>query len=247
MKFAGTVEKEKAAAIAAGGPVAFVSAGDNISASLFASAVQQDQPTIDVLNALELNASAVGNHEFDKGFQDLTDRVIAGGTNATWDYLGANVYLKGTTTPALPEYAILDMDGVTVGVIGAVTEETPSLVTPGGITELEFGDPVDAVNRVAAQLSDGDASNGEADVLVASYHEGAGEGTPNGTLEEEVAEGGAFAEIVERDVAPTVDAIFTGHTHQQYAWEAPVPGEAGKTRPDPADRAATASSSARSC
>ena len=88
VKFAGTVEKEKAAAIAAGGPVAFVSAGDNISASLFASAVQQDQPTIDVLNALELNASAVGNHEFDKGFADLTDRVIAGGTNATWDYLG---------------------------------------------------------------------------------------------------------------------------------------------------------------
>ena len=125
MKFAGTVEKEKAAAIAAGGPVAFVSAGDNISASLFASAVQQDQPTIDVLNALELNASAVGNHEFDKGFADLTDRVIADGTNAKWDYLGANVYLKGTTTPALPEYAILDMDGVTVGVIGAVTRGDP--------------------------------------------------------------------------------------------------------------------------
>ncbi len=65
-----------------------MSAGDNVSASLFASAVQQDQPTIDVLNALELNASAVGNHEFDKGFADLRDRIIAGGTNATWDYLG---------------------------------------------------------------------------------------------------------------------------------------------------------------
>ncbi|WP_421741820.1 ExeM/NucH family extracellular endonuclease [Cellulomonas sp.] len=230
VKFAGTVEKEKAAALAAGGPVAFLSAGDNISASLFASAVQQDQPTIDVLNALELNASAVGNHEFDKGFQDLTDRVIAGGTNAKWDYLGANVYLKGTTTPALPEYAILDMDGVSVGVIGAVTEETPSLVSPGGITQLDIGDPVDAVNRVAAQLSDGDESNGEADVLVASYHEGAGEGLPGGTLEEELGEGGAFQEIVE-ETSATVDAIFTGHTHQQYAWEAPVPGVPNATRP----------------
>ncbi len=231
VKFAGTVEQEKAAAIAAGNPVAFISAGDNISASLFASAVQQDQPTIDVLNALELNASAVGNHEFDKGFQDLTDRVIADGTNATWDYLGANVYLKGTTTPALPEYAILDMDGVTVGVIGAVTQETPSLVTPGGIAQLEFGDPVAAVNRVAAQLSDGDESNGEADVLVASYHEGAGAGTPDGaTLEEELAAGGAFADIV-NDTSADVDAIFTGHTHKQYAWSAPVPGEPGTTRP----------------
>ena len=28
-----------------------------------------------------------------------------------------------------------------------------------------------------------------------------------------------------------MDAIFTGHTHKQYAWDAPVPGEAGVTRP----------------
>jgi 5'-nucleotidase len=207
-----------------------VSAGDNISASLFASAVQQDQPTIDVLNALQLGASAVGNHEFDKGYQDLTDRVIADGTNAQWDYLGANVYLKGTTTPALDEYSIIDMDGVAVGVIGAVTGETPSLVSPGGITQIDIGDPVDAVNRMATQLSDGDESNGEADVLVASYHEGASEGLPNGTLEEELTEGGAFQKIVE-ETSGAVDAIFTGHTHQRYAWEAPVPGAPGTTRP----------------
>ncbi len=37
--FAGTVEKLRAAASAAGGPIAFLSAGDNIGASLFASAV----------------------------------------------------------------------------------------------------------------------------------------------------------------------------------------------------------------
>ena len=231
VKFAGTIEKERAAAEAAGSPVAFVSAGDNVSASLFASAVQGDQPTIDVLNALGLQASAVGNHEFDKGFTDLTDRIIAGGTNAKWAYLGANVYLKGTTTPALPEYTILDLDGVKVGVIGAVTQETPSLVSPGGITQLDIGNPVDAVNRVAAELSDGNPANGEADVIVATYHEGAGAGTPDGaTLEQEVAAGGAFAQIV-NETSPAVDAIFTGHTHKEYAWDAPVPGEAGVTRP----------------
>lgn len=230
VKFAGTVEQQRAAA---SGPVAFLSAGDNIGASLFASATQDDQPTIDVLNALDLAASAVGNHEFDKGFADLTDRVIGaeGDENAAWDYLGANVYAKGTENPVLPEYATFDMDGVTVAVIGAVTQETPSLVTPAGIADLDFGDPVEAVNRVAAQLTDGDAGNGEADVIVAEYHEGAGAGTPDGaTLEEEVAGGGAFAEIVE-DTSAAVDVIFTGHTHKQYAWAAPVPGEAGTTRP----------------
>nr|WP_307858304.1 ExeM/NucH family extracellular endonuclease [Cellulomonas fulva] len=230
VRFAGTVEQQRAAAT---GPVAFLSAGDNIGASLFASATQDDQPTIDVLNALDLSASAVGNHEFDKGFADLRDRVIGaeGDENAGWDYLGANVYQEGTTTPVLPEYALLDMDGVTVGVIGAITQETPSLVTPAGIEGLEFGDPVEAVNRVAAQLTDGDAANGEADVIVAEYHEGAGAGTPDGaTLEEEIDAGGAFASIVE-DTSAAVDAIFTGHTHKQYAWSAPVPGEDGATRP----------------
>ncbi|GEL94203.1 ExeM/NucH family extracellular endonuclease [Cellulomonas composti] len=230
VKFAGTVEQQRAAAP---GPVAFLSAGDNIGASLFASATQQDQPTIDVLNALDLSASAVGNHEFDKGFSDLTDRVIgaAGDENAAWDYLGANVYEKGTTTPVLPEFVTFDMDGVTVAVIGAVTEETPSLVTPAGIADLDFGDPVEAVNRVAAQLTDGEEANGEADVIVAEYHEGAGAGTPDGsTLEDELAAGGAFAEIVE-DTSAEVDVIFTGHTHKQYAWSAPVPGVDGKTRP----------------
>ncbi|WP_292878607.1 ExeM/NucH family extracellular endonuclease [Microbacterium sp.] len=224
VKFAGTVEKLKQDAT---GPVLLLSSGDNIGASLFASSVAKDKPTIDVLNALGMQATAVGNHEFDRGWIDLRDRVAPA---SDYPQLGANVYLKGTTTPALPAYELLDAGGLTVGVIGAVTEETPSLVSPGGIGDLEFGDPVTAVNRVAAQLSDGDPSNGEADVLVAMYHEGAAEGTPDGaTLDEELAAGGAFAHIVD-DTSPKVDAIFTGHTHKQYAWSAPIPGT-DRTRP----------------
>ncbi|MBD8078813.1 ExeM/NucH family extracellular endonuclease [Cellulosimicrobium arenosum] len=225
LSFAGTIEELRAEN--PDGTV-FLSSGDNIGASLFASSSQDDQPTIDVLNALELASSAVGNHEFDKGFDDLAGRVT---DEADWSYLGANVYAKGTQDPALPEYDVLDVDGVRVGVIGAVTVETPTLVTPAGIADLDFGDPVEAVNRVAAQLQDGDESNGEADVLVAMYHEGAGAGTPDGaTLEDELAAGGAFASIVE-DTDASVDAILNGHTHKQYAWEAPVPGDETRTRP----------------
>lgn len=228
-KFAGTIEQLKS--MFAPDQTAFISAGDNIGASLFASSSQQDQPTIDVLNALGLKASAVGNHEFDQGYGDLVDRVMADGKNAAWPYLGANVYEKGTKKPALQEYTILDIDGVKVAIVGAITQETPTLVSPAGIADLDFGDPVEAVNRVAAQLSDGDESNGEADVIVAEYHEGAGAGTPDGaTLEQELAEQSAFTSIVTTTSAE-VDAIFTGHTHKQYAWDAPVPGVTGKTRP----------------
>ncbi|WP_200913000.1 ExeM/NucH family extracellular endonuclease [Arthrobacter sp. Leaf69] len=223
--FAGTIEKLRAAA--APGATAFLSAGDNIGASLFASAIAKDQPTIDVLNALDLRTSAVGNHEFDGGYADLRDRVVAGGSNAKFPYLGANVYKKGTTEPVLPEYTVLDMNGVKVAVIGTVTQEVPSLVTPAGIADLEFGDAVDAINRVAAKIK----AEKLADVIIVENHDGAGSGAPEGsTLAQEVAAGGPFAKMV-TEVTPDVAAIFNGHTHKQYSWDAPVPGVEGKTRP----------------
>jgi 5'-nucleotidase len=205
----------------------FVSAGDNIGASVFASALQQDTPTLEVLNALGLKVSSVGNHEFDQGFADLTDRVAG---TADFPYLGANVYTTGTTTPALPEYDVEQVDGIDVGFVGVVTQETPSLVSPAGVENLDFGDPVAALNRVTAQLKDGDPANGEADVVVALVHDGASAGTPDGaTLEQEVAAGGPFAKIV-TDTDPRVAAILTGHTHKRYAWDAPITGT-DRTRP----------------
>ena len=227
VKWAGTVKTVEADAPADSSLV--IGAGDLIGASSFASAVANDQPTIDVMNKLDLDASAVGNHEFDKGWADLRDRVIgpAATPNATWTYLGANVYKKGTTTPVLPEYAPFTVNGVTVAVIGAVTQETPSLVSPGGIADLDFGDPIDAVNRVATQLSDGNAANGEAQVIVASFHAGSNVTSSYGAA---VAGGGAeFAKMAQ--LSPAVNAVFNGHTHQTYVFDQPVTGGDTATRP----------------
>ena len=224
VKWAGTVKQLEAATPAANALV--VGAGDLIGASAFASAVANDQPTIDVMNEVGLDASAVGNHEFDKGWPDLRDRVIGSGPNADWKYLAANVYQKGTTTPVLPEYATYTVEGVRVGVVGAVTQETPSLVNPGGISTLDFGDPVAAVNRVAAQLSDGNDANGEADVLVASFHAGTDVTT---SYADAVAAGGEFANMA--NLNPQIDAIFNGHTHQKYVYNQPVTGGDRPTRP----------------
>src|SRR5664279_5701612 len=55
----------------------FAAAGDLIGASTFESFVQHDKPTIDAFNAMGLDVSAVGNHEFDKGYDDLVNRVMA--------------------------------------------------------------------------------------------------------------------------------------------------------------------------
>ncbi|HEY3530120.1 MAG TPA: 5'-nucleotidase C-terminal domain-containing protein [Nocardioides sp.] len=209
-----------------------VGAGDLVGASLFNSAVADDQPTIDVMNEIGLDASSVGNHEFDKGWDDLKNRILGGDvnnpTNASWNYLGANVYSKGTTDPVLPAYETYDVGGITVGVIGAVTQETSSLVSPGGIADLTFGPVVPAINRVAGELSDGDTTNGEADVIVAVVHAGAVDGTKG--YDEEVAQGGEFADMA-NNLDPEVNVVFQGHTHQKYVYDAPVTGGDTATRP----------------
>ncbi|OIH84997.1 bifunctional metallophosphatase/5'-nucleotidase [Arthrobacter sp. UCD-GKA] len=210
----------------------FVSAGDNIGASTFTSFSQQDNPTIDALKAAGLDASAVGNHEFDRGFDDLLNRVIPrygnGDAAAGADYaLGANVYLKGTKTPALKEYTLKKLNGVTVGLIGTVTDQTASLVTPAGISGLDFGDQVEAANRVAAQLSDGDKSNGEADVLVLLTHEGSSSSNCASIGTEDTA----YGDLV-REASGEIDGIVSGHTHIGYSCAYPVQGWAkGLERP----------------
>lgn len=204
---------EAARAAAGEDNVLLLSSGDNIGASTFDSMIADDTPTLDILNAIGLDVSTVGNHEFDKGWSDLSGRVSAG---SEFGYLGANVYTAGTTTVAAPlmEYQLFEKGGVTIAVVGVVTDDVPSLVSPAGVAGLEFGDPVAAVNRVTGKLLDGDGANGEADVVLASFHEGAADG---GTTAEENATDGAFASIY-HGVDQRVTAIFNGHTHQAYSW-----------------------------
>lgn len=211
----------------------FVSAGDNIGASTFASASQDDNPTIDALAAGGLDVSAVGNHEFDKGFDDLSGRdrrvinryATASGQEGEDFALGANVYEKGTKIPALREYAIREVNGINVGFIGTVTEDVPSLVTPTGIKDLAFGNELEAVNRVAKQLSDGDTTNGEASVIVALTHNG----SESTTCEAIAAEKTTYGELV-RGASEQVDAIVSGHTHQGYKCDN-IAGPTGTKRP----------------
>ncbi|WP_326503430.1 5'-nucleotidase C-terminal domain-containing protein [Rothia nasimurium] len=211
MGLANTIQTERAAATDGS---LLLSAGDNVGASLYVSSVQKDQPTLDYLNALGLSASAVGNHEFDAGMDDLVNRIIPA---SSFTYLGANV-LKADGTPALEPYYTTEVNGTTVAVIGAVTTETPQLTDPSALASVQFTDPVEAVNKYAAQLSDGDASNGEADIIIAEYHEGVDTSAPE-------------SDAIINQTSAAVDAIFTGHTHAEYVIDGAVPGQPGKTRP----------------
>ncbi len=219
VKFAGTVEQIRQEAP---DNSLLISAGDNVSASLFASAVQGDIPTIDVLNDLELDASAVGNHEFDKGYDDLINRLVPA---ADFPFLGANVFKKSDGSRALDAYKIFTIKGLDIAVVGAVTEETASLVSPAGVADIDFTDPTDAINDVVDEL---EARPDAPDVIVASIHEGAPDGAQ--TFQQNIEHSVVFKKIAEQ-TDPAVDAIFMGHTHKAYAFDAPIPGDATTTRP----------------
>lgn len=191
--------------------VLLTSAGDNIGGSTFESGSQDDNPTIDILKDAGLEASAVGNHEFDKGLTDLTEHVNKR-IDGDFPYLGANVYKKGTTTVTddLRASTVFTKGGVRIGVIGAVTKDLPSLVSPAGLADLTIGDPVEAVNAEARRLK----SEHLADVVVASIHEGAASG---GDFDPAKVNGN-FTPIY-NDLSTDVDVAFNGHTHQLYSWK----------------------------
>jgi 5'-nucleotidase len=213
-----------------------VSAGDNIGASTFTSLIQQDSPTIDALKASGLEVSAVGNHEFDRGFDDLKGRVLprfGGNTdvkNVTPEQiaagspyaLGANVYQKGTKTPALPEYAVKTIDGVRVAFIGTVTTDTARMVDPQGIKDIDFGDQLEAANRVADKISNGDL----ADVTVLLTHSGS---SVSNQCDAVATDPSDFGTLI-RGASSHIDAIVSAHTHQTYACNVQV-GSSGKLRP----------------
>jgi 5'-nucleotidase len=98
-----------------------VAQGDLIGASPLVSAAFHDEPTLEFFNNLGITASAVGNHEFDEGYQELV-RLINGGSHPVdgdspagpWQgtdfpYLGANVLLDDATeVPDVDGYEVLN-------------------------------------------------------------------------------------------------------------------------------------------
>jgi len=200
----------------------FAAAGDMIGASTFESFIQHDKPTLDALNEAGLEVSAAGNHEFDAGYNDLVNRVMkpASAANpeggANWQYLAANVRKRSDDSYALPDVAaspgtsdgatwFKDFGSVRVGFVGAVTEDLPSLVSPGGIADVKVSSIVTEVNAGAAALR-----SAGADVVVMLVHEGASTDDCSG-----VTDDSAFGRIV-KGVGTNVNAIVSGHTHRAY-------------------------------
>ncbi|MGY1728657.1 bifunctional metallophosphatase/5'-nucleotidase [Geodermatophilus sp. SYSU D01062] len=227
----------------------FVGAGDLVSASPFESSVYKDEPTIEALNAMGLDVSSVGNHEFDRGTEELrrisgatddshTDDVtacegVAAGVDGCFGtgehafhgtefpYLAANVISRETGEPMLPPYQVFDVaGGQRIALIGVVTETTPTIVSPAGITDVRFIDEAEAVNRWTHELKkQGIRSIG---VLV---HEGGDVTDPTAAPTANGCTGltGPIVDLNTR-MDKQVDFIVSAHSHETYNCLLPVRG-----------------------
>lgn len=203
-----------------------VSAGDMISASQLASSLYLDEPAIGVMNRIGVDFNAVGNHEFDRGQQEL-QRMQNGGcekftakepcalekfTGATFKYLAASTKRADGST-LFPATGLKTFgsgnQAVTVGVIGLTLKGTPNLVNPTGIQGLTFEDEADTINAAVPQLK----AQG-ADAIVVLIHEGGRtKGDPNPQGCNDFA--GDIRPILDR-LDSRVDVVVSGHTHWAY-------------------------------
>ncbi len=186
-----------------------VAAGDLIGASPLLSAAFHDEPTIESLNSLGLDVSAVGNHEFDEGYREL-QRMKSGGciddgagannqnscpdgvfAGANFDYLAANVKYAGTDDTILPAYTVKKFNGAKIGFIGMTLEGTPNIVTARGVAGLEFSDEVETANKLVPILKEQGVN-----AIVVLIHEG---GSPAKERWTDPATGTTY------DVNPTYD------------------------------------------
>lgn len=198
-----------------------VSAGDLVGASPLVSAMFHDEPTIEAMNRIGLDINAVGNHEFDEGWQEVR-RLQQGGCHpegcrdgesfegAKFRFLAANVRVDAEDGTLFPGVEIRELAGVRIAFIGMTLEGTPDIVHPSSTKGLTFRDEVETV----AELVPGLRSEG-IETIVVLIHEG-GKGT--GGFDECGGLSGPIEEIA-RTIDPAVDAIVSGHTHQAYVCE----------------------------
>ena len=134
-----------------------LNAGDNFQGSLFYT-MYKGSAEAEMLNAMKFDAMTVGNHEFD----DSEDALAPFLDKVEFPVVTANVMasfnskIKDKIKPSI----VLEVGGQKIGIVGAVTNDTPEIATPGPnvmitVDEQAIKDEVarlkaDGVNKIIA-------------------------------------------------------------------------------------------------
>lgn len=116
-----------------------LSGGDNWTGPAISSWTSGESMT-EVMNAMGYDASALGNHEFDFGLDELKQRI----QQANYPYLSANTRWKSSAKAPLDlgilPYTLKTVNGVRVAIIGLTTRDTPFTTHPATVSALQFID-----------------------------------------------------------------------------------------------------------
>ncbi|MDG2174660.1 MAG: bifunctional UDP-sugar hydrolase/5'-nucleotidase [Gammaproteobacteria bacterium] len=134
------------------GPFLVLSGGDNWTGPAISTWVQGES-MVDVMNAMHYNASAVGNHEFDFGLDAFAQRA----DEADFPYLGANIHWRENgevpqDVGILP-YTIVQVNDLSIGIIGLTTTSTPFVTNPDNVSGLLFTEYERAVRETLTKMS----------------------------------------------------------------------------------------------
>jgi len=124
-------------------PTLFLAAGDMIQGNNWAN-LFQGKSSIEAMNAMNFDAMTAGNHEFDFGLSTLKERI----GEANFPVLGANVIGLNVLKP----YIVKNIDGLSVAVIGIVSDDTAITTHPRNVQGLEFLSPEETVEKYVREL-----------------------------------------------------------------------------------------------
>lgn len=145
-----------------GGSVLVLSGGD-VNTGVPESDLQNAVPDFIGMNAIQYDAMAVGNHEFDNPLETLEmQRDLA-----TFPMLSANIY-NADHSRYFDAYKTFDLNGVTLALVGFTTDDTAKLSNPEYIGNLEFTNPQIEAPKVIAEIE----AAGGADIIMAVTHMG---------------------------------------------------------------------------
>ncbi|WP_237216026.1 metallophosphoesterase, partial [Falsiroseomonas oryziterrae] len=195
-RLVGAVKAARAAAAGEGRGVLALDGGDQFMGSLFYT-VHRGLAEAAIQQAWGVQAMALGNHEFDHGPENAARYIRALGAPV----LAAN--LDTTDEPALHglvrPFTVFQHGGARIAVIGLITEETPTIASPG--PRLRFRNSEEAAERAIAEAR----AAGPATVVLLSHR-------------------GLAADQRLAQRIRGVDVIVGGHSHTILA---NIPGAAG--------------------
>lgn len=129
---------------------------------------------------------------------------------ARFPYVNANVVVEGKKKdkPLLYPYVVRKIDGVKLGVIGAVLKETPTSVTASGVAGLKFLDEASSINAQVAELKEKNVHT-----IVVTIHQGAPQSPTYVTPTDPTASVGAPIPTIVSQLDDEVDVVISGHSH----------------------------------